>query len=95
MNSTIQLKNIREVCKVFDLSEKCVGKVVELRDKFIRNNNLSNCGITPKSFLAGLIYVSSTLCREVRTQKQIERGMSISTQTLRKAKDKIVTELRL
>jgi len=74
-------------CRKLDLSEKVVDRTLSLWGK-IKDKNLRE---TDKTILASLIYISSILCKETRSQREIGNILGISDVSIRGCYHKILS----
>jgi len=91
ISNGVHIKRIREECYKLGLSDKCMDKVREIRDKFLKKRLLSQSQMVPKTFIAGAIYVASVLKKETRSQSTISASTGVCKASIRKAY-KIITE---
>lgn len=91
--SSIEL--IPYFCEELDLSKDCQNKIVELKEKVFKKRGLSQMGMMPRTFVGSLIYISSTMCSERRSQREIAVALESTEVSIRKGTKKLTKFLEL
>lgn len=82
-------------CKELKLSKKCMIKIEELKKKALKKTSISEMGMVPKTFVVSLIYISSVLCKEARSQREICTVTATSELSIRKGSKYICDLLKI
>ena len=80
-------------CNELNLSKDCIKKSREIAEDTLRKKGYSELGMTPRTFVASVIYVSSIMCKESRSQSQVASATETSEVSIKKGYQKIAEML--